>query len=639
MSEPRSFSKVQRSTLYQLAGGTCEICGCDLEDDWHADHIIPHSEGGETIIANGQALCPSCNQSKSDSFMIEFPGNDTPRAWQSDFVRDYVKKDQMNYLLAACPGSGKSWAAASVAGLLFKNAVIDRVIAFSPSEEKRKEWANDLSLFGVETTPKWSGRKNPPDANGISVTYHWFDDWLDNLKVFASKPCLVIFDEIHHLAKGRYWGEKARSAFRQPSARTLGLTGTPFRSDNYQIPFINYDSAGRAKVDWEYSYGDALKDDGVVRNCHFKKYGGRMRWDSPTTGEKEEHTFEEDLSDDLQSQRLQTAINPELNYLRAPLQDAHQRLERIRETHQDAGGLIVAKNTHQILGTGEYDTGLIDLVRDVAGHEPVVVKSDDYGAHDKIDEFRNSTDRWVIAIKMISEGVDIKRLRVGLYASHITTRMFIHQVVGRVIRTIDGRDDRSSWFYFPRDPRIVPAINNIEKMMRHEIEKTQEEEGGPQSTPEDPEPFVPISGEATDYDLTSTQMEQLRQMPEEKVLEQDEEIVKEYLRRLREEKNEPTPAVDLNKKGNGHGQPVWQKKEEIRTETLPKKISKIVGARWGGEIWSKSQEVIGEKHAVINAEVNKRLGLEEKDRGEWSLQQLERAESVAERLLKKYKQS
>lgn len=636
MSEPRCFSKVQRSTLYQLAGGKCEMCGCVLDDEWHADHIIPYSKGGETIITNGQALCPPCNQSKSDTFMIDFPGDATPREWQTDFVQHYTANDLENYLLAACPGSGKSWAAASLAGLLFKNAVIDRVIVFSPSEEKRKEWANDLSLFGVETTPRWNGRKNPPDANGISVTYHWFDDWADNLKVFASKPCLVIFDEIHHLAEGNFWGKKARQAFRQPSARTLGLTGTPFRSDNYEIPFVDYDEDGKAEVDMKYSYGDALEDDGVVRNCHFKKYGGRMRWESPTTGEKEEHTFGKELDSALEGQRLQTAINPDLNYLRAPLEDAHRRLEKIREDHEDAGGLIVAKDKHQILGNRGYDTGLIDLVREITGCEPIVIKSDDYGAHDKIDEFRNSTDRWVIAIKMISEGVDIKRLRVGLYASHITTRMFIHQVVGRVIRTINGRNDRASWFFFPRDPRIVPTIDNIEKMMRHKIDEPEGRDGDSPPGPEDPEPFIQISGEATDFDLTSTQMEQLRQMPEEKVLQQDEEIVKEYLRRLREEKGEPTPAVDLNEKANGQGQPVWQKKEEIRTETLSKKVSKIVGARWGSEIWDQPQKVISKKHGIINGEINRQLGLEGKDRKEWSLRQLERAESIAERLLQKY---
>ena len=60
----RAFSKTQRKMLALIAGGRCEKCGVTLDKSFHADHILPWSRGGKTIIQNGAALCPSCNLKK-----------------------------------------------------------------------------------------------------------------------------------------------------------------------------------------------------------------------------------------------------------------------------------------------------------------------------------------------------------------------------------------------------------------------------------------------------------------------------------------------------------------------------------------------------------------------------------------------
>ena len=47
-----------------MSGNVCMVCGDKLSDDFHADHKVPFSRNGKTILKNGQALCPSCNLKK-----------------------------------------------------------------------------------------------------------------------------------------------------------------------------------------------------------------------------------------------------------------------------------------------------------------------------------------------------------------------------------------------------------------------------------------------------------------------------------------------------------------------------------------------------------------------------------------------
>ncbi len=64
MGERRRFSVRERAALFVVADGRCEHCGCPLPPDWHADHVAAWARGGQTIIENGQALCPPCNLAK-----------------------------------------------------------------------------------------------------------------------------------------------------------------------------------------------------------------------------------------------------------------------------------------------------------------------------------------------------------------------------------------------------------------------------------------------------------------------------------------------------------------------------------------------------------------------------------------------
>ena len=66
----RSFTDQQRSAIFYKDNGICQNpkCGKTVTmDDFHADHIIPHTRGGKTKVSNGQVLCLPCNLSKGKS--------------------------------------------------------------------------------------------------------------------------------------------------------------------------------------------------------------------------------------------------------------------------------------------------------------------------------------------------------------------------------------------------------------------------------------------------------------------------------------------------------------------------------------------------------------------------------------------
>jgi hypothetical protein len=66
----RRFSRADKAVILARAGGRCERHGwiigrCRRTDGLEADHVHPHSKGGRTSLANGQALCQRHNQQKS----------------------------------------------------------------------------------------------------------------------------------------------------------------------------------------------------------------------------------------------------------------------------------------------------------------------------------------------------------------------------------------------------------------------------------------------------------------------------------------------------------------------------------------------------------------------------------------------
>lgn len=509
MAAKRHFNRSQKIALYLAAGGCCEICGKPLEQGWHADHIVPHAKGGETVIENGQALCPECNLKKgSRGSMIghQFPSWFQPRKWQLEaLVRyDEVSESKRNFLLVATPGAGKTYFSGMVIADWFAAGRANFTVIVVPTDHLRRQWAEKMDLLGFYFVPDWLNRDGPPppDVQGVCITYQQAStgagrDLLRN--IVTRRRAAAILDEVHHAGESLSWGDALRYAFEHAPYRLL-LSGTPFRSDNNPIPYVEYGSDGRSKPDYNYGYGDALRDQDVVRSVFFPSYEGKLEWVT-RDGDEVQASFEDYLPFQQQSERLRTAIDYRGNWVRDVVKEAHAKLVSIRSALEGgdpkAGGLIIAMDQR-------HARGIEQLVARETGTAPVVVISDmDEDSSEAIKQYAAGDTPWIIAVKMVSEGVDIPRLRVGVYATNITTELFFRQAAGRLVRWQSEFEDQNAYFYIPRDERLIQFALAMREERDHALQQDLDEEKGERSAGGgadwQPSMFTPISAEAEEH--------------------------------------------------------------------------------------------------------------------------------------------
>jgi len=392
------------------------------------------------------------------------------RAWQQQALRAFVAHDANSFLTVACPGAGKT-SFALVATRQWCAGTPRPIVVVVPTQHLKKQWADAALRFGFHLDPAWSASEGKPgvDMHGVVVTYAQAASSSAELAAYCTDG-IVVLDEVHHAASERSWGDGVERAFTGAATRLL-LSGTPFRTDDSPIPFVRYSwgDYGDAEADYEYGYGEALRDGGVVRPVYFPRFDGHMEWIN-AEGTLIEATFEEEIASNEWGARLRTALSPDGEWIRTVLGQAHNKLTSIRESHPNAGGLIIATDH-------EHARSIAELLERRHGVAARVVLSDDPRASDVIAAFADSDDEWVIAVRMISEGVDIPRLRVAVFATTTTTAMFFRQAVGRIARWTAGIPDQKAYMYLPDDLRLRGHAVNIAEQRRHSIELRKERSG------------------------------------------------------------------------------------------------------------------------------------------------------------------
>jgi hypothetical protein len=152
------------------------------------------------------------------------------------------------------------------------------------------------------------------------------------------------------------------------------------------------------------------------------------------------------------------------------LSRAHMRLMSVRaEGHRDAAGLVAAMNQ-------DHARAIAALMERRLGVRPTIVVSDLADASDRISTFARSSDPWIVAVHMVSEGVDIPRLRVGVFASNVITELYFRQFCGRFVRTIDGLNDPEAYVFVPDDSRLRELARGITIDVRHGLNGRDERE-------------------------------------------------------------------------------------------------------------------------------------------------------------------
>ena len=387
------------------------------------------------------------------------------RPWQKRALDSFDAAVEPDFLAVATPGAGKTTFALTAAVQHLARNPTARILIVVPTQHLKGQWAAAAAEFALHLQPQWSARDGrlPGDMHGVVVTYQQVAATADALRSLASNA-FAIFDEIHHAGDDRAWGEGVRTAF-EPAARRLSLSGTPFRSDTAAIPFITYTS-GEATPQFSYGYGEALAEGRVVRPIYFPRINGHMEWSAPD-GSLHASTFDDALDRTRASQRLRTALSVEGEWLPAVLAQAHGRLTMVRRQARDAGGLVIAMDQ-------EHAHAVAAMMQVRLGVRPVVATSEDPMASAKIAAFASGADPWIVAVRMVSEGVDIPRLRVGVFATNTTTELFFRQAVGRLVRWRRGTGSDPATMFIPDDPRLRQWASTIAEQRNHSLRRRRE---------------------------------------------------------------------------------------------------------------------------------------------------------------------
>ncbi|MET3963129.1 superfamily II DNA or RNA helicase [Marmoricola sp. OAE513] len=418
------------------------------------------------------------------------------RAWQHDAITQYFTDNPRDFLTVATPGAGKTTFALTVASELLARRIIDRVTVVAPTEHLKTQWAQAAAKVGIPIDPTYSGGKGRTSGDyvGIAVTYAGVATNPLAMRIRTERfKTLVILDEIHHAGDALSWGEAVREAF-EPARRRLALTGTPFRSDVNPIPFVTYepgpDGVPRSAADFTYGYGHALRDH-VVRPVLFWAYNGELQWRT-RAGDEVSARLGEPLTKDMAAHALRTALDPNGSWIASVLEAADRRLSEVRKTFPDAGGLVIATDQ-------DSARAYADVLARIAGEKPVVVLSDEKTSSKRIEKFAEGDARWMVAVRMVSEGVDIPRLAVGVYATTIATPLFFAQAVGRFVRA-RKRGETASVF-LPSSLPLLGFASELEVERDHVLGRKVTDEGDI-FAPEDAMVAQAQAGEAASDELT-----------------------------------------------------------------------------------------------------------------------------------------
>lgn len=476
--------------LLFAAGGRCANCGIKLYGKFHADHRVPFSKAGPTITWNGQALCANCNLKKgAQTVAIQL------RPWQTAAISKALtwlvrQRTDRHFLINAAPGSGKTIASCELARVLLELGEIKRVIVIAPRREVVKQWAADYQMVTGRYMSKVTGAAEDIEDLDVDVCATWAA--IEGLQapfqaICKSASTLIICDEHHHAAIRAAWGDNATSAFADAKF-VLILSGTPMRSDGASTAWLAYDDLGAIdhpeEGTYTLTYGDAV-DFGYCRPVTFHRHEGLFSVDIDGEAVAVSGNRPAQLSQELS--RI-PALQKALAFYRlactpqfegdgiTPLKHGYQwtmaewatdKLDDLRNRMPDAGGLVIAPS----IDMAEYFVKVLELVD---GEKPLIVHSGHQDAESKIAAFRNTPRKWLVSVAMISEGVDIKRLRVLIYLPSAGTELAFRQAIGRVVRSNGHDDDTRAYVVMPSWEAFDKYARRVEEEMPVHARKEKE---------------------------------------------------------------------------------------------------------------------------------------------------------------------
>lgn len=278
------------------------------------------------------------------------------RQWQKDAIAHCLQSSKQVFVCVASPATGKTLFGLTLTQRLQQLGIINTLIVTVHTARLRSQWIESAAAINMEL----SDRLDSLGKDGAVITHQQLAQQTGRQakQLCRQQKVLLISDEHHHLADSRTWGETMQAGFTE-AKRILILSGTLFRHDDGMIPFIEYDHTGLSQPDFEYSYKQAINDR-IVAPVHFPIYGGRAEWRQGTAGSVA--SFGEELSLVQQNRQLNTAIASP-SWLEVVLEEAHDRLKLLQQSHLQAAGLAVAKDQ-------SHARQVAELIRKITGSPP-----------------------------------------------------------------------------------------------------------------------------------------------------------------------------------------------------------------------------------------------------------------------------
>ena len=420
-------------------------------------------------------------------------GQKPPRDWQQRattiVLNRWLSDASYKALVAACPGSGKTQFGCDIAIRLLQATRVELVLVIVPSINVQKQWVEEFEKYGIKATSdannealnwrKERGGSMREDKAAIVVTYLQVSRDPELFRELAKRhPALTIGDETHHADDDEAFG-KALSLIKDTTVHSLALSGTPFNTAGGALAFCETkpgidDETGKpiqvTLPTFTYSYGDALNDnkEKVCRRVNFLTVegSGKAVYRSLLNNE----LFQRLIKTSRKSDRIGLLFDPNGEFMGNCIREALDALVVMRKAgDKRAAALFVAKSV-------KHGNMLIEAIERIKQEKPEwaqfaniqEIYNDTPGAHDRIVALENDSTDIIVSVKMISEGVNIKRLRVGVYATNTMTRMFFIQFVGRFIRyeVRDPLDDKQYAIVIcPAHPTLMTWMREIELMI------------------------------------------------------------------------------------------------------------------------------------------------------------------------------
>lgn len=491
-------SKSLRFALWSEADGKCKICGVELPDDWHADHIVPWSVTHETNLHDMQALCPQCNLKKGSKMAM--------RKFQNEF-NNAVKKISNNsckvIVAHVTPGGGKSRLPVIAAKNLI-GKMADKLLWVVPRDNLRTQAVESFEKTRVEFQHDFSIRASGNDVNpsrgttGYVTTYQAIANNPDlHAQELSRSGYILVLDEVQHVRDGGRWHDSTLELVDKCKLLIL-MSGGLERGDNLPIAYFNYNGTEIDLVDKpdrkviSYSRKTALIEKAIVP-IEFIHVDGQARWTDEYGIDNTVASLAE-CDENNGRKALWTALHTD--YAEELLTKTMDHYKIHREQNPWAQLLIVAPRIEQANRYAEY-------VRSKMGMECRIAHSDDSDSQKNIEDFRGGKFNALSTVGMAYEGMDVPRITHVAVLTYYRSKAWIEQMLARIART--WLNKIRGYAFCPDDVLFAEVIKQIRAEQLTAIEEGFEppclpflpKNSSGESGKEPPNGIIPLDSEAT----------------------------------------------------------------------------------------------------------------------------------------------